>query len=291
MPTIDTVDHVVVERGRVAERWRSERWDSLRLLTPNWMSRLPGWSYTGPDPHGYMTAAEVVDHFQGYAAASTAPVMEDSAVVHLGRRHDGFDVLTTSHDWRAAHVVVATGWCDQPAVPALAAQLDPSIVQVTPSAYRNPGSLPDGGVLVVGASATGVQLADELSYDGRSVVLAVGSHTRLPRHYWGMDIFWWLERLGTLDRTIDEVPDPVAARHEPAPALRRPAGRPADRRRRPPRALRRRPEVHRRRGGQPDAPRPERDRRPHRRHRPHRRGPRPRPAPDLHRRSRDRRPR
>jgi putative flavoprotein involved in K+ transport len=213
------VDHVVLERGRVAERWRSERWDSLRLLTPNWMSRLPGWSYTGPDVHGFMTAVDVVELLQGYAEASSAPVVEDSAVVHLGPSRDGFEVLTTSHLWRAANVVVATGWCDQPAVPSVAAHLDSSIVQVTPSAYRNPESLPDGGVMVVGASATGVQLADELARAGRSVVLAVGSHARLPRRYRGMDIFWWLERLGTLDRTVDEVADPVAARHEPSVQL------------------------------------------------------------------------
>src|SRR5215204_3944254 len=135
------VDHVVLERGRVAERWRSERWDSLRLLTPNWMSRLPGWSYTGPDIHGFMTAAEVVEFFEGYAEASSAPVVEDSAVVHLEGSDDGFDVVTTSDHWRAANVVIGTGWCDQPAVPSVARQLDPTIAQITPSAYRNPGSV------------------------------------------------------------------------------------------------------------------------------------------------------
>ena len=114
------VDHVVLERGRIAERWRSERWDSLRLLTPNWMSRLPGWAYTGADPDGYMTAAEVADYLQGYADASAAPVREDSAVVDLAGIDDGFEVVTTSGTWRAGNVVIATGWCDQPAVPAMA---------------------------------------------------------------------------------------------------------------------------------------------------------------------------
>jgi putative flavoprotein involved in K+ transport len=243
MPTIDTiaigagqaglaasrclsdrgVDHVLLERGRVAERWRSQRWDSLRLLTPNWMSRLPGWSYTGPDIHGYMTATEVATFFRAYADATSAPVIEDNAVLRLTARDDGFDITTTSERWRAANVVIATGWCDEPAVPAMASALDPTIVQVAPSAYRNPGSLPDGGVLVVGASATGVQLADELARAGRPVVMAVGSHTRLPRRYRGMDIFWWLERIGSLDRTIDEFPDPHAARHEPSLQL---VGRP-----------------------------------------------------------------
>ena len=217
------VDHVVLERGRVAERWRSERWDSLRLLTPNWMSRLPGWSYTGPDVHGYMTTTEVVDYFQGYADATSAPVIEHSAVLHLAAGDDGFGVTTTADQWRAANVVIATGWCDQPALPTMARHLDPAIAQVAPAAYRNQGSLPDGGVLIVGASATGVQLADELAVAGRPVVLAVGGHTRLPRLYRGMDIFWWLERIGSLDRTVDQLPDPDAARHEPSLQL---VGRP-----------------------------------------------------------------
>ena len=217
------VDHVVLERGRVAERWRTERWDSLRLLSPNWMTRLPGWTYAGPDPHGFMTAGEVVTYLAGYATASDAPVVEDSAVLDLGLAGDGFAVTTTDQTWHAAHVVMATGWCDQPAVPALAATLDPAITQVVPSRYRNPRELPDGGVLVVGASATGAQLANELAAAGRRVVLAVGRHSRLPRNYRGMDIFWWLQRIGTFDRTIDELPDPVAARREPSLQL---VGRP-----------------------------------------------------------------
>ena len=217
------VDHVVLERGRVAERWRTERWDSLRLLSPNWMSRLPGWSYAGPDPHGFMTAGEVVTYLADYATASAAPVVEDSAVLRLGLEGNGFAVTTTDQTWHAAHVVMATGWCDQPAVPALAAALDPAITQVVPSRYRNPRGLPDGGVLVVGASATGVQLADEVAATGRPVVLAVGRHSRMPRRYRGMDIFWWLERIGSLDRTIDEMADPASARREPSLQL---VGRP-----------------------------------------------------------------
>jgi putative flavoprotein involved in K+ transport len=220
------IDHVVLERGRIAERWRSERWDSLRLLTPNWMSNLPGWSYTGHDPHGFMTAGELAAHLGCYADASAAPVVEDSAVVAVDRTDRGFAIVTAADRWMASSVVIATGWCDLPAVPTIAHHLDDSITQVAPPAYRNPGSLPPGGVLVVGASATGVQLADELRHAGRDVVLAVGSHTRLPRRYRGMDIFWWLERTGSLDRTIDELPDPVAARHEPSLQL---VGRPEHR--------------------------------------------------------------
>jgi putative flavoprotein involved in K+ transport len=218
------IDHVVLERGRVAERWRSERWDSLRLLTPNWMSRLPEWSYTGPDPHGYMTAPEVTEYLQGYADASRAPVVGDSAVTRVERGDDGrLAVDTSSTRWVANNVVIATGWCDLPAIPVIASLLGPAVTSVTPSAYRNPDSLPAGAVLVVGASATGVQLADELARAGRDVTIAVGRHTRLPRRYRGMDIWWWLERIGSLDRTIDELPDPVVARREPSAQL---VGRP-----------------------------------------------------------------
>jgi putative flavoprotein involved in K+ transport len=217
------IEHVVLERGRIVERWRSERWDSLRLLTPNWMSRLPGWSYTGPDPDGFMTAAEVISYLAAYARAAAAPVEEGQAVEHLRPVDGGFEVVTASGRWRAANVVIATGWCDRPALPAVAGRLDPGICQVSPSGYRNPGSLPPGGVLIVGASASGVQLADELARAGRQVVVAVGKHSRVPRSYRGMDIFWWLERLGSLDRTIDEMPDPAACRHEPSLQL---AGRP-----------------------------------------------------------------
>ncbi len=116
--------------------------------------------------------------------------------------------------WRAANVVIATGWCDEPRVPAVAARLDRTIAQVTTSSYRNPDELPDGRVLVVGASATGVQLADELARAGRDVVLAVGRHSRLPRCYRGVDIWWWLDQIGTFARTIDQVSDPARSRRE-----------------------------------------------------------------------------
>jgi len=222
-------EHLVLERGRTAERWHSERWGSLRLLTPNWMSRLPGWAYRGPDPNGFMTAPEVADYFVRYAHSFDAPVSETTTVEALERRDTEFVVRTDRSTWRAANVVIATGWCDEPAVPALAATVDSRIHQTTPSAYRNPATLPDGGVLVVGAAASGVQLADELRRAGREVVLAAGSHTRLPRRYRGMDIWWWLEQIGSLDRTIDELTDHGRARREPSLQLvGRPDGRGVD---------------------------------------------------------------
>ena len=139
------VDHVVLERGRVAERWRSHRWESLRLLTPNWATRLPGWSYQGPDPDGYMTATELAAYLDRLrrllrraGRTSTARSAPSS------RPTDGYAVRTDDAHWRAANVVIATGWCDEPRVPAVAAALDPTIAQVTTSSYRNPDELPDG---------------------------------------------------------------------------------------------------------------------------------------------------
>jgi putative flavoprotein involved in K+ transport len=216
-------DHVLLERGQVAHRWRTESWDSLRLLTPNWMSRLPGWCYDGPDPDGYMAAGEVVDHFERYARAFAAPVETGTTVEAVERAGGRFLVATDRGTWRADHVVVATGHNDRPHVPEVSAHLRPWVHQTTPSAYRNPDELPDGGVLVVGAAASGVQIADELARAGRRVVLAAGRHSRLPRRYRGMDIWWWLERLGVLDKTIDEVSDPLRARREPSLQL---VGRP-----------------------------------------------------------------
>ena len=194
-------EHVVLDRGQVAERWRSERWDSLHLLTPRWMTRLPGWRYRGADQDGYMPASELVDHLEAYAAAGGTPLVLGDEV-HRVRLHRGrYHVETSSQSWQARHVVIATGATGRPHVPAGMAGLDPDIRVMSTADYRNPGQLPSGGVLVVGASASGTQVADELARAGRHVVLAVGGHTRMPRRYRGMDIFWWLEQTGRMART------------------------------------------------------------------------------------------
>jgi putative flavoprotein involved in K+ transport len=208
-------DHVVLERGRVGERWRRESWDTLHLLTPSWMTRLPGWSYEGPDPDGYLAAGEFVDHLQRYADSFGAPVVDGTTVEQVrvsGRGGGRYAVATDRGTWYADNIVIATGPHGAPHVPA---GLQRSEV-VTSSEYRNPAELPEGGVLVVGASSSGVQIADELNRSGREVVLAVGRHTRMPRRYRGVDIYWWLEVTGRLAKTIDQMPDPIAARREPS---------------------------------------------------------------------------
>jgi len=210
------VDHVVVERGRVAERWRSERWDSLRLLTPNWQTRLPAMRYDGREPDGYMSMPELVGFFERYATTIAAPVESDTAVFAVEASGPRFDVHTSRGLWTADNVVIATGYSDVPHVPAMARRLSRRVAQVVPTMYRNPGGLRTGGVLVVGASATGIQFADEISASGRPVTLAVGRHLRLPRRYRGRDIMWWLDAMGSFDETIDDVFDARVSRSQPS---------------------------------------------------------------------------
>ncbi len=157
-----SIDHVVLERGEVANSWRRERWDSLRLLTPNWQSRLPGLRYEGPDPDGYMTVSEVTEFIERFAKVSRAPVRTGVNVTSVRQAGDGYQVTTSHGEIHARTVVIASGACNQPAQPPLHAAVPPSVTQLTPFGYRDPAQLPDGGVLVVGASATGVQLAAEV---------------------------------------------------------------------------------------------------------------------------------
>jgi putative flavoprotein involved in K+ transport len=210
------IEHLVLERGRVAERWRSGHWDSLRLLTPNWQSRLPGFRYDGADTDGYMRSGEVADYLARYADSFDAPVLTETNVQAVERCGTRFLVTTDRGRWEARAVVLATGYCDLPSVPGLARELPAGIQQLTAASYRNPAQLARGGVLVVGAAASGVQIADELQRSGRQVTLAVGKHTRLPRTYRDVDIMRWLDAMGVLDQRAEEVPDLDAAVHQPS---------------------------------------------------------------------------
>nr|WP_300611420.1 NAD(P)-binding domain-containing protein [Trebonia sp.] len=214
-----SLDHVVLERGEVANSWRRERWDSLRLLTPNWQSRLPGLRYDGPDPDGYMTVPEVTELIERFAKVSGAPVRTGVTVTSVRRAGDGYLVTTSGGEIRSQAVVIASGACNQPAVPPFKDAVPASVEQVTPFGYRDPGKLPDGGVLVVGASATGVQLAAELQRSGRPVTLSVGEHVRLPRTYRGRDVLWWMDAAGVWDQRYDEIEDLTRARRLPSPQL------------------------------------------------------------------------
>ena len=214
-----SIDHVVLERGEVANSWRTQRWPSLRLLTPNWQTRLPGHDYAGDDPDGFMPAGEVVATLTGYARLVGAPVRTVTTVRTLRAGPQGFHIRANDDLLRARAVVLATGACILPAVPGIADAVPPSITTLTALSYRDPGQLPDGGVLVVGASATGVQLAGEIHRSGRPVTLAAGEHVRLPRTYRGRDVFWWLEATGLLAERYDQIDDLTRARHLPSPQL------------------------------------------------------------------------
>jgi len=217
--TARSIDHVVLERGEAANSWRRERWDSLRLLTPNWQSRLPGYHYEGRDPDGYMTMREVVEFISRYAVVIAAPVRTHTTVTSVTRTDVGYTVTTNTGVLQCRAVVLASGACNVPSVPSLSQALPPHVQSVTPFDYRNPGHLPDGGVLVVGASATGVQLADEIARSGRAVVLSVGEHVRLPRTYRGRDVLWWMDASGVWNQRYDEVDDLMRARRLPSPQL------------------------------------------------------------------------
>ena len=214
--TSRSIDHVVLERGDTANSWRKERWDSLRLLTPNWLARLPGWSYQGDDPDGYMSASDVAAYLDAYRNSIGAPIRTCVEVTRITSSSGRHIVDTNDGPWSTRAVVMATGACSNPHIPSIAADMPDHIDHVTPIAYRNPSQLGEGRVLVVGASASGLQIADELSRSGRDVTLAVGDHVRLPRMYRGMDIHWWMDATGQLDERYDEVDDLDRARRLPS---------------------------------------------------------------------------
>jgi putative flavoprotein involved in K+ transport len=210
------IDHVVIERGEIANSWRTERWDSLRLLTPNWQRRLPGFAYQGDDPDGFATMPEIIAFIAGYAKMIAAPVLTHTRVISVRPADAGYVVRTTGGTWLCRTVVLASGACNIATVPAFARALPPAIRSLTPMQYRNPDTLEPGGVLVVGASASGIQLAHEIHRSGRPVTLAVGEHIRAPRTYRGRDIQWWMDAAGVLDQRYDEVDDLARARRVPS---------------------------------------------------------------------------
>ncbi|WP_285489144.1 flavin-containing monooxygenase [Amycolatopsis taiwanensis] len=194
------VPHLVLERQRIAERWRSERWDSLVANGPAWHDRFPGLEFPGLDPDAFASKDQVADYLAAYAKMIDAPIrcgVEVTSVTrHVGR--PGFRVETSDGVIDARYVVAATGPFQRPSIPPIVP--DGAVeVQLHSSGYRNPGQLPDGAVLVVGAGSSGVQIADELQRSGRQVYLSVGQHDRPPRSYRGRDFCWWLGVLNLWD--------------------------------------------------------------------------------------------
>jgi putative flavoprotein involved in K+ transport len=216
------IEHVVLERGEVANSWRNERWDSLKLLTPNWQSRLPGFEYAGEDPDGFMSMPEVVEFIEEYAKFSASPVQTDTTVQSVQRHLGAYRVVTNRGVWHAKAVVIASGACNIANKPRASQDVPEGIASLTAHDFRNADQLEPGGVLIVGASATGLQFlqfADEIRKAGHEVTIATGEHVRLPRTYRGHDIQFWMHITGLLNEGYEEVDDVSRARGLPSPQL------------------------------------------------------------------------
>ena len=194
------ISHLVLERGRIAERWRSERWDSLVANGPAWHDRFPGMEFPNAHPDAFVGKEAVAEYFEIYAKKIAAPIRCGVAVTKASRLEGraGFAVETSAGAFEAEYVIAATGAFQRPIVPDTVPQ-DSAITQMHSSAYRNPAQLPQGAVLVVGAGSSGAQISAELLESGRKVYLSVGPHGRPPRSYRGRDFVWWLGVLNKWD--------------------------------------------------------------------------------------------
>jgi putative flavoprotein involved in K+ transport len=207
------IDHLVIEAGRIGREWRERRWDTFCLVTPNWQCKLPGFPYTGPDPHGFMDRAQVVRRLEDYAASFNPPVVEGVSAARLRRLPGGvFELSTTAGTLTARQVVVATGPYHAPSIPPMAQRLPAAVTQLHSSHYRNPDELPAGAVLVVGTGQSGCQIAEDLQLAGRQVHLAVGGAPRIARFYRGRDCVGWLDDIGYYAKGIEAFTDAEAVR-------------------------------------------------------------------------------
>jgi putative flavoprotein involved in K+ transport len=201
-------EYIIIEKCRVGEAWRSAKWDSFSLVSPNWTVRLPGFAYEGNDPDGFLTRNEVVRYLEDYVRLFNPPVRTGVEVTCIQGDEGGFAIETNAGKFQAANVVVATGAFQKPKIPAFSSKIAPHILQIHSSQYRNPQALPPGAVLVVGSGQSGCQIAEELYKQGRKVYLSTGKAVRMPRRYRGKDIFWWGDQTGIFDRTVDKLPSP-----------------------------------------------------------------------------------
>jgi putative flavoprotein involved in K+ transport len=201
------IDHIIFEKRRIAESWRSQRWDSFCLVTPNWQCKLPGFDYAGSEPEGFMRKDEIVQYIEAYARSFQPPLKEGVTVSRLCQHHSGhFEVSTSCGAYTADNVVIATGGYQIPTIPRIAERFSSSITQLNSSSYRSPEDLPDGEVLVVGSGQSGCQIAEDLHLAGRGVHLCVGGAPRTARRYRGKDVVAWLHEMGYYDKPVHEHP-------------------------------------------------------------------------------------
>src|SRR6202012_3303935 len=201
------IDHLVIEKNTVTHTWRTQRWDAFCLVTPNWQCALPGYPYSGDDPHGFMKKDEIIEYLDGFIKSVDAPVLEHTEVKRISRDGEGvFSVGTSQGQFTADQVVVASGGYHTPIVPRMAERLPRSIVQIQSSEYRNPQSMPEGAVLVVGSGQSGAQIAEDLNLAGRKVYLCVGDAPRVARRYRGKDVVKWLDEMNYYEMSVKEHP-------------------------------------------------------------------------------------
>ncbi len=208
------IDSIIFEKESVAHSWRSKRWDSFCLVTPNWQCTLPGYPYAGSDPHGFMQRDEIVQYVESYAE-SFQPNLKTGVAVLKVRKRDAervFEVFTSAGTYTADQIVIATGGYHTPKVPRMAERLSESVVQLHSSAYKNPESLGDRAVMIVGTGQSGCQIAEDLHLAGKQVHLCVGGAPRSPRSYRGKDVVDWLDQMGYYDMPIDEHPQKESVR-------------------------------------------------------------------------------
>lgn len=203
-------EHVVLEKNRIGETWRSRRWDSFTLVTPNWQLQLPGFPYDGDNPNGYLPREEIVQYLEDYAAMFNPPVRlgVEARSVESNSNGDGYKIETSAGVLEASNVVVATGTFQMPSIPNFSQKIMPQVVQIHSSQYQNPDALPPGAVLVVGSGQSGCQITDELNQSGRKVYLCTSKVGRAPRHYRGKDFIKWLDEIGMIDNTVDTLDSP-----------------------------------------------------------------------------------
>src|SRR5579859_3581418 len=204
------INHMVLEKGKIGEAFRSRRWDSFHLITPNSMTTLPGFPYSGNEPNGFDSRDQVLKYLQDYAKSFNAPIKEDTQVQSIVKDDNGFLVKTNIGDYITKNVVVAIGSFHIPNIPEISKKLPKSIYQIHSSEYKNPHQLPKGSVLVVGAGNSGIQIADELQKAGKKVYLSLGRLRILPRRYSGKDCILWMNDMGILDTTVESLPSPEA---------------------------------------------------------------------------------
>lgn len=204
------VEHVVLERGKVGETWRSERWDGFYLNTPNWSLQLPGFHYDGPNPDAFASLRETVGYFEAYAESFCAPVREQTGVTGVRRTSNGLQVETPAGAIEARSVIVAAGAYQRPTPNRLAQALPSGVMSLHTTEYRRPSQLPEGAVAIIGSGQSGCQIAEELRAAGRDVYLSVGRCPWVPRRYRGRDVMYWNIQTGLADQTVDTLPSPAA---------------------------------------------------------------------------------